>query len=506
MKNIILTSLTVIMLSASAGAQQFYEPESMFRTIFEAGASVNSYSNGGNPAFLKWDHKGQLLSIQSSYSNSDGEFRRFLDPGTSRLYQLSAAGKKEIDSFQVFKGKFGFQRLERDKWSWLATKDYQNFNPFLFGDSTTGRTHYNGILMNAEYSAFLTERILAGFRINYAVDEGLKEVAPRPTTKHRDIDLTLGGGYLLGSSASIGAMVRIYDFNERINYKEDEGAVTKEILLIKFRGFDYPYVNKKKVEERQSYQNGLTGFATFSFELPAGISAAAYMGGGIEQFTVKDDALDPKSEGFWKNRLYEAGLQSSIAVSSRMKAGLYYCYKNNDMWARHSLYSVLFMENTSASHSVLAGAEYSLNSNVKVGVEAGVENFRMDYSDYYSDLSWSTKGNKYSVSAGAGIRWSRMMSTFISYGFSRYRNTDNRLNENEQTPYFTDYRIRDILFYQTDFTSHAADIILSLEPGSWGIINLDLLYGSRKAVNAVYFSGSGRNEFSSNLEFRVKVY
>jgi hypothetical protein len=265
-KTICLSLISVglpFLINQKLNAQQIYSSDPFFKTIFESRKNINSYYVGDNPAYLRFENGDQLLSLQSSYFNNDGEFKRFIDPSAIRLYQVSASGKKAIDSAQVFKGSFAFQRLERKNWNWLVSKYYDDFDPFLFGDSTSGSAHYNGIVMNAQYGAGLFDQLLFGFNFNYSVDEGLKEVFPHPTSNHRDIDLSIGLGYLLNENFTIGASTKIYDYNEKIKYEEDQGAVSREVYLLKFRGFDFPFVNNKKTETRYSYRNGLFSLAMF---------------------------------------------------------------------------------------------------------------------------------------------------------------------------------------------------------------------------------------------------
>ncbi|MCU7496207.1 MAG: hypothetical protein HF314_10805 [Ignavibacteria bacterium] len=506
-KYILSLPVLILLMTKNLSAQELYSPGQFFKTIFESGSNVNSYYIGGNPAFLKWENenKEQLLSIQSSYQNEDGAFHKFIEPATNRLYQVMATGRKDIDSSQVFKGSFGFERQERRNWSWLVTKNYSIMNPFLFGDSTTGNTHYNGIIMNAQYGAEVWKGLLAGFEVNYAVDQGLKEVAPRPTSDHRDIMFKLGLGYRVTDNLSIGAVGKFYDYNEEISYKEDEGAVAKEILLLKFKGYDFPFTNKKKTEERFSYQNGAFGYFTVSYKTP-GFSVAAYAGGGLEQLTIKEDALDPRRQGYWKNSTVEAALQSSIDLSKDLKLGLYYEFKNEDMWARHPEYEVLMMENSSPSHLVASGLQYVLSPAATLGLEAGASRQSYDYKDYYSALSWATKGVEAFASAGVNMRWSRLFSTFISYRFSNFAADDSKLTVSEPSAYFTDYRLKDIAFYQTDFRQQTGNFWLRVEPGTWGLISLKISYSNKKAMDDVVFSSLKRDDFTSCLELRLKVY
>src|SRR5690606_11463407 len=146
--------------------------------------------------------------------------------------------------------------------------------------------------MNAQYSARLFNRLLTGFSINYYVDEGLKEVSPRPTSDHRDIDAGIGIGYELNNNLSLGGSLRAYDYNESIQYSEDIEAIYAETILFKFRGLDLPEIIKKTSESRASYHNGYDGKLDL-FYSDINISAALFGGNNLEHITFKDNLSNP---------------------------------------------------------------------------------------------------------------------------------------------------------------------------------------------------------------------
>ncbi|MGE5681103.1 MAG: DUF6850 family outer membrane beta-barrel protein [Bacillota bacterium] len=504
-KNAVCITLLSLAAYTNSNAQHLYSTDPLFKTIFESRKNVNPYYVGSNPAYLLYEKGDQLLSLKSSYNNDNGDFKRFIDPKTHRLYQVSASGKKQIDSLQTFKGSFGFQRLERKNWDWLVSKYYDDFNPFLFGDSTSGQTHYNGIVMNAQYVALVFNRLLFGFMLNYNVDEGVKEVSPGPTSEHRDIDLTLGGGYLFNENLSIGASLKIYDYNEKILYQQDDGAVSKEVLLLKFKGIDFPFINKKKTETRYSYKNGVFSYGNFSYISPA-FSIAAYFGGGIEQLTIKEDANDPVTQGYWKNNVLEGAVQSSAALTEKLSLGVYYSYNDDKMWARHQNSSILMMENNSPRHSILSGLEYLLSENISLGIEGGIDKYKADYNDYYSHVFCSLKASNFKAAIGSRIRWSSLLSTEISLQLDKYKVSSSDLTDALQSKYYSNYRIKDILYYMTDYMKHSINSKIVLEPGRWGYINIYMLYNNVLPVNNSSFSDLYRSELSSVIEVKIRAY
>ena len=119
------TYILILISSFSIHAQSTDYYDEFFGNIFGAKNFVNPYYIGDNPAFLNFDYKDQLLEAKTRFSNASGQFKRFIDPGNSRIYQVGFAGKKLIDSTQIFKGTFAFQRLERGDWSWIVSRDYR---------------------------------------------------------------------------------------------------------------------------------------------------------------------------------------------------------------------------------------------------------------------------------------------------------------------------------------------------------------------------------------------
>ncbi len=184
MKKFVLVVIALFLtLNIKIFCQKDFEYEYPFELIFKNLDRVNSYYVGNNPANLFEDKEEELLTIHSLYNSTSGDFKRAIDPGEINNYQLGAYGKKSISSTQIFKGSFGFQRTEYNDWQWLFTKDYSSGNPFLIGNTTTGNSRFNGIIMSSEYCNKITEDFSVGAALRYAVDEGLKEITPKPSFK-----------------------------------------------------------------------------------------------------------------------------------------------------------------------------------------------------------------------------------------------------------------------------------------------------------------------------------
>jgi len=500
----------IILFISSIGsvlqAQVFTEFKTGFKTVFINPAEVNSYYFGFNPALLDFNAEDELLVLSTDVNIDDGKFKRFIDPVSNRLYQLTASGKKAIDSSQRFKGSFSFQRYERKDWTWVFTRDYQTGNPFLIGDSTSGDSRINGIRMNAEYSNKLFKDFSVGLSLDYSVDEMLKEVSPRPTSEHRDFHLRIGLNYSVAKEINLGLITDVYDKNEEINYREDEGSITEETIILKFKGYDFPNVFRKKSETRYTYLNGYSGGITFSYNIPPTVSTVGYFISGFDKTNIKDDAIDPRAEGFWLNNYLEGGIQISALLDEQIQLGLIYNFHSDNGWAKYPLYNVLYYERKLNLHSVSAGLQYSFDRKLSAGMEGGLNLIANDEQDHYSTINNDNSSNVYYVRAGLGVEWSDEISSIISYGFYNKTIPEYSLTSSEQSGYFTQYRNNDLIYLHTGFKRHDVSLAAKLSPGFVGIFYIHLNYVSTIPEGGSDFYGEVRNEFNSTLEYRVKVF
>jgi hypothetical protein len=505
MKKIIIL-LVVVLLSAEVYSQQYKEFNTGFITIFKNPAEINSYYFGNNPAVLSFEPEDELLSLKTQVDVDDGKFKRFIDPVSNRDYQLIASGKKAIDESQRFKGSFAFQRFERKNWTWFFTRDYQTGNPFLLGDSTTGDTRINGIAMNAEYSINLSEKFSAGASLDYSVDETLKEISPRPTSVHRNIHSRIALNYLFTSSISLGIIADVYDKMERIAYREDEGALLQETIILKFKGYDFPNVFRKKTETRYSYINGYAAGLTFSHILPHKSSLAGYILTGFDKTNIKDDAVLPKAEGFWKNDYLNAGLQLLMHPFNNYQIGFKYNFHSSDGWAKYSPFNVLYYERNFDIHSFTGGIQYALSRKIAAGIEGGISLTALKEEDHYSALFNNVKENILYARTGFSIDWNDDISSIISYGYSNKSVPEYSYNAEGESDYFINYRQYDLTYLRTGYNKHNIVIASKINPWFGGYIYLYLDYSLINPESGSAFGNENKSQFKSTIEYRVKVF
>jgi len=497
--------ITALLITPFCNGQDIYNPYNHFKTIFESGTKANPYYLSGNPAYLRYDGRDELLSTQGMFNNTTGDFKNFFDPGTERNYDLAFSGKKILDSTQIFKGYFAIQKLERISWNWLAVKNYNSGSPFMLGDSTTGDTRYNGIFMNAQYSARIFNRLLTGFSISYYVDEGLKEIAPRPTSDHRDIDVTAGFGYLLNNNLSLGFSLRVLDLNEKISYEEDEEAVYSETILLKFRGYDLPQIISKKTESRISYHNGYYGnFDIFYHD--ENISASVFAGGGFEQITLKDNITNPDPEGYWRKTSFTGGLQVSYTFGRQWNTGAIYKFTREESWAKHPLYEVLLDDQNNNLHEIVLGLQYTASEKLSMGLEVASSLSNVNYDDYYSGVFYKNENFTIAPLLGISYVWSDFIKTHVALGYTNSSNNNIEVLDNNTSLFYEVTRSVDIRYLITDYTGKNLYLKAEINPGFLGLINIYIAYREIDATENPAHKFHDRTEIQTAIELKIKAY
>ena len=497
--------IIALLITPFCNGQDIYNPYNHFKTIFESGTKANPYYLNNNPAYLNYDGQDELLLIDGNWNSASGDFKNFFDPGTEKNYNLAFSGKKILDSTQTFKGYFSIQKLKRYDWNWLVVKDYDSGSPFLLGDSTTGDTRYNGIFMNAQYSAKLFERLLTGFSISYYVDEGLKEIAPRPTSEHRDIDVTAGLGYLLNNNLTLGFSARVFDLNENISYEEDEEAVYTETILFKFRGYDLPQRISKKTESRISYHNGYQGNCDV-FYRDENISASVFTGGGFEHITLKDNITNPDPEGYWRKTSFTGGLQVSYTFGRQWNVGVLYKFNQEMSWARHPLYNVLLDEQKNNLHKFILGLQYTASEKLSVGLEVASSLSNVYYDDYYSGVFYKNENFKIAPLLGINYVWSDVLKTHLAVGFTNSSNYNFKLSTSNITSFYEVTRSIDLYYLNTGYTGKNLYLKAEVNPDFLGLFNIYIAYQKIDASENQNYKFHDRTEIQTVIELKIKAY
>ncbi len=458
-----------------------------------------------NPALLNFDVEDERLNITSSFHSNKNQFKRFFVPERIDFYQIQFFGKKHIGETQIFKGQFGFSKEFRKNWNWIFTKDYKSGNTFLLGDSSSGNSVFNGILFDANYFNQLTEKFTIGAGLKYFVDEGIKQVSPKPTSQHREISISIGSTFSFLQNLKIGVSVNAEDKKEEISYKEDEGAVYKEITLFKFRGYDFPVAVKKKTETRISFHNLYLLNGDIIFEPTQWIKFFGNIKKGIEQILQKEEVTNPKSQGNFQNDYLKIRFNFSLKPIEKLSAIMGLEYFNSENWSRHPDFFTVVSDGNQNVIILKGNFTYFLSSNLSFNAGAGFGQLQFQLNDYYSEVNFDFKSHFYSLLGGLNINVFERIGMKILFSLEKYNPFVSNLKFSNPATYFMNYLKKDFDYFSAEFNKYEAGIsfLIDLKIGEF---IYDFNYRYYKHVNSFNRNNLVNTAFQSNLSFRKKVY
>ena len=504
MKKIFLVIILTLFFSSNNNyAQAKFVPESNLGLLFERNAGNTIYQQFSNPAHLFEDWHEEILYIRSGVSGEEGDFRPFVQPGRLMFFTQSVSGKKQIDSLQIFRGSFQVQKQIRANWDWFATRDMLFGMPFLLGDSSRGDTRFNGIAMSAEYCRKINKFHL-GASLDYYVDEGLKKVSPKPTSKHRDIVFRIGAEFHPSNKWQLSALFSVADNQEEIYYREDQSSYYQETTLFKFRGYDFPLVFNKKTETRYGYFNeyGVVGAAKYSTE--NGSSLTTFFEQRLQQNDIKDNSVNPQNQGYWQNVIYAGGFRGRIHFS-RMMLTTDYRFQTESSWAKHPDFRTLVTETEIPEHQFSLGGTYLLNPKISAGLEIKTNFQKIDYRDYYSDVDWSVKRLNWQEQAGVRVEWRPALFTFFSVSTFQGLVSDDFLSDGLHSD-FWQVRKADVEYFFAESSGYRFDFELMFYLKYFGFVQWHLGWQQLSSADKSYFHGKNRSQLSTALTLQLKAY
>jgi len=494
--------LLIVHLKFSVGQNFIYNFNGL---SFQPDTAIKIFMPGQNPALLNYDEDQELLYIQTAYSFSDEKFKRYFDPERINYYQVRFSGKKKIGDNQIFKGIFEFNKLTRKNWNWIFNKDYDSGNPFLFGDSSIGNSNFNGIFFNANYFNQIFHNSSIGAGLEYYVDEGLKQVSPKPTSQHRDIKFTLGLSFSPLRSINMSLSGIIEDKKEEIFYKEDESAVYKEITLFKFRGIDFPILVKKKTETRILYLNNYAISGDITFRPFNSFLFYSRINKGIEQTVSKEEITNPTNQGYFQNDYLNFEMKSETFWTERLKTNLSFKYFTSSGWAKHPSFSLLLSEQKQNLSGITGNISCRLNEKLNASFGLGYGQFNYDLSDYYSNVLFDTKSQLISLQTGLKFYFTTSISLETNLLIEKLSPVSSTEFYENSGIYFISFLKNDLDYFKTEFNRYNLSFLITMQLFS-GEILLSTNYNYLKPINRSVWSNVQNQNIKTFIEYRLKVY
>jgi hypothetical protein len=463
---------------------------------------LNMYVFGGNTAWLLYDENIRSLEFVGTYDRSVGEFRRPFDPGTREVYQYFAQGAQKFDGIHAVAGQFGFSQDFRSKWQWMATRDYDTENPFLLADSSTGRTVYRGIVMSGQYSARVTERLLIGTGLHYAVSNGLKEVTPKPTSTIRDLSVLIGSAYLFSSRLAGGVSFRYDDQQEEISYREDEVDPLTETILFKFRGYDRYLRISKKTEFRENRSKGYRGIVHAAGTLGRGLQFVGFGSIGSGCVVVRDGGTSPDNQGTANSESVDAGVRfrqdaGPVAIALQGKLG----YLKH--WALHPNYNVMLSEGVRESREIVFGIERNGTGMLRnVAGEYMLTHARRQVDDYLSKVYFDYARYVHTMSIGTDLMLTDLLRTRAVYSYRWQEPDTDTFNAPTPSNFFTSIRIPELDHYRARTSMHGIQIETGYRTGRTYEIVIGLTIERIDVRRSEHFTGDARTFVGLQIALR----
>ena len=496
-----LVALMCLTLLPVAGPAQWHGPTGF---MFEHGQLLDGRpydwaARTGNPALQRVSHPGDDLQMAFLFDDQSGAFRRFVDPGRHASYAVLASGSKTVGDRQLFQGSFGFQRTQYHDWQWLSTRFYEEAHPFLKADSTTGLSRYNEIVFTGGYAIELRPGWNAGATLYYMVDEGLKDVAPKPLSTHRDIRFRLGSSYRTGQF-EFGAFGGIDDREEELRYTEYEGAILEETVLINFRGYDRPIVQRRDRETRISRGTSWHYGAHGSWLLPEGLRLHAQYRGSSSALDIEEDITRPRKEGYTSSlsHLVDADLIWNRG-ETMVAAG--YRFTSAERWAEFQPFDVLLTDASRRMHRFVTGWSSQVADELEVGLEWQIAYGDQSEDDYYSDIAWSVDYSDIGFRTGFAGQVSHRMRLTAHYGYLNRSASNSRLEKGQTGRFFNEYRRRDIDFMLSGYAIHEGRLAAVIRHAGHHELHIGLLARQQQGHD----SGQKRRIITSSLTYRVPI-
>lgn len=503
MKKLLYNFILTVVVTNCVYSQNFIYDFNALTTKPDSIMSVFEISR--NPSLLNYDLDDERLKITSSYNSVDNRFRRFFIPGGEDFYQIQFSGKKKIGENQLFKGIFGFNKLIRKKWDLVFSKDYSTGNPFLIGDSSSGSSVFNGIYFDANYFNRFSEKFTIGAGLEYYVDEGMKRVSPKPTSQHRNILFKFGSTFSPLEELRFGISINVEDRKEEISYKEDEGAVYKEITIYKFRGVDLPIAIKKKTESRVAFYNGYFINGDLIFTPSQGFEVFGNVKKGIEQITQKEEITNPQSQGSYINDYLKVKFLSKINQIENFTSLVGFEYFTSDYFSKHPNFFTVVSDGKQKFISFNGNFYYQIKSDFLINAGFGFGNFQYKLNDYYSDVFFNLSSNLFSVLAGFRINLLEKLGIKISFIIEEYKSKKWELSFTTPDVYFVNYFKRDFNYLGTNFRKYVSEFSIQYN-SSFGEFVFDFNYFYWKPENSTSSSIGNNSGLFSKLTYLVKVY
>lgn len=403
---------------------------------------LNFYDQAGNIAALFFDEKAFSLWTGGNFNFASGDYRTVLIPDNSNNQRYFFRLVKPLTASDIFKGYFGYQRMEERKLQWVHQNRQLETNTLVLGDSSTGDFVLNGIFWSGEWAHAFGKSWFTGAGMYYNVDRRLKQNFPKPENQHRDIHFR-GGLQKNWKSLHTGISFRYFDEQEKVEisrYNLDQNLTP---VLYKFRFSDLPVILLGKTsEERQIDYDGIA----VDFHLLHKTLGKLTLWGGLSysrsRGKVVDGGAQPQDQGSFKREDMGGKVDAQVLFSPAFTGRISYSYTGRDFRVEPPEFALTAIKHPYHRHRLVLSLKKGLGDRSNLFGDLLYENV----FDHYQDLMTVNQYRYQYHLAGISLGWQNRITARWEYqlwgSLQYYSPHDQSRTDNRYSDFFDDLFIR----------------------------------------------------------------
>lgn len=344
--------------------------------------TTDSYYLSGNPAWLILEKYKDATILNSFYSTKSGEYRRRFSEKRNNFLKVGASIIKNLKSAGVFYGRFNYNYEKRKDNYQILTKRTYTGNPFYLRDNTTGDMKYTGPAMSLLYSLNLLKQLSFGLQVDYAVDNGLKEVFTYAESVNRDVNLKGGFVYKPETDLKLGMHYSFNSYQEKL-MMQDVNNRSVEVYRHRGDNFSVRSVSSQEEEKIKTKEHIFSSFNELKLHERLNIKLQLAYFWGDTRILVPASLIIDNEDG---KELYSAGslnLINEIDLGKNLSLDLRYSLYCKKSRSQNSIQQYLLW-NWSLIEHTFGGRLFfdNLPGESVVGIESGVSVTISDSSKY----------------------------------------------------------------------------------------------------------------------------
>ena len=388
---------------------------------------------------------------------------------------------------------------------WVHNRQPYTGMPYILADSTTGSWNLKGLIWNVDISRELVrDHLYGGLSVFYNVDESVKDIFPRPMSRHRDMSFAGSLGWAAAGNLRVGMTLEYYNLQESMHtwpYRLDQ---EKTPIFFKPRGLDTPLIfHGQTSEERLYFIEGLLysvdgQLQDFWFDE---INISGNYGGSFAENV--DGGAYPIDQGSWEDRYASFSADLLLSLNMWLNFRLFGNGWFREQTATHPDFALHIYSET--ERELRGGGSLAVGSarNIRLIPAATVVSRMLKREDSFNGILDYFPGTMVQVQLGIEFPRMPMGAYSCSFGSDVYTTRDNEIYKPNNTTFYYDLiTAPDELFFDTDYRCFRFSQLLSL--GEKRRFSLLLDYLRIMPENSDNFGDAIREQI--NLKFVLDIH